>query len=65
MSKHKTSQLHTLRGSSTDFQENILTDFWAEKIVFTVSADSKKEGGNATDRLTDMVIIITNYTAQI
>ena len=64
MSKNKTSQFYTLRGSSTDFKENIPTDFWAEKI-YTVSADSKKDGGSTTDRLTDMVIIITNYTAQI
>ena len=65
MSKNKTSQFYTLRGSSTDFKENIPTDFWAEKKIFTVYADSKKDGGSTTDRLTDIVIIITNYTAQI
>ena len=51
MTKHKTSQLHTLRGSSTDFQENILTDIWAEKKSYlqSVRTAKKKEGMRQTD----------------
>lgn len=51
MTKHKTSQLHTLRGSSTDFQENILTDIWAEKNSYlqSVRTAKKKEGMRQTD----------------
>lgn len=51
MTKHKTSKLHTLRGSSTDFQENILTDIWAEKNSYlqSVRTAKKKEGMRQTD----------------